>query len=66
LLFRASRDSRRAVRWLDLRLMLFVIGAAIAMIGIVLDIGWLVYVAIGVLLIGMILGLLARRSADSA
>jgi hypothetical protein len=64
LLFRASRDSRRADRWLDLRLASFFTGAVIAMAGIMLDSGWLVYIAVGVLVIGMILGLLARRNSS--
>jgi len=62
-LFRASREDRKGDRWLDLRLLLFVVGAAFAMIAIMLDIAWLVWVAIAVLFAGMILGLVRRRIA---
>lgn len=63
MLFRASRDRRKADRWLDLRMLLFGIGGGTAMVAMIFDVGWLVYVAIGVLFVAVILGLLARRTA---
>ena len=44
----------------EIRVVLLVIGASIGLAGMMLEISWLVYVAIGVLAVGGILAILRR------
>lgn len=60
-MFRVSRSRRGRDGTLDHRMAIFAAGAACALAGIGLGIGWLVTVAIGILAVGFVLGILERR-----
>jgi hypothetical protein len=46
------------------RMLLFAVGAVLALAGILFDIAWLVAVATVILGVGMVLGIVARRRDD--
>jgi hypothetical protein len=54
MIFRPSR-TRGDDRFLDAKVLIFTAGAACGLAGIAFDLGWLIYVAIGVLGIGLLL-----------
>ena len=54
MIFRPSR-TRRDDRFLNEKMLIFSVGAVCAIAGIAFELGWLVYVAIGILAIGMLL-----------
>lgn len=60
MIFRLSRDKRGPDRWLRLKVILFVAAAAVAVIGMASGVEWLVYVAIGLLLVGVAVRRLPR------
>ena len=60
MIFRPSR-ARRNDRFLDAKLLIFTLGAACALGGMALDLGWLVYLAIGILALGLVLRFLPDR-----
>ena len=62
--FRASRDKRGPDRFLDLKIVIFVIGAAIAGVGIISARNWLIYIAIGVLVVGVALRFFDRKDSS--
>ena len=66
MIFRVDRQRRGTDRWLELKLALFAIGAALALLGFALRREWLVDVAIGVLVVGFLLRLLRRRAPENA
>lgn len=57
------RDGTGEDRWLGAKIALFSVGAALAVVGMALRIDWLVWVAVAVLASGVLLRLLAARSA---
>jgi hypothetical protein len=63
-LFRPRRGDTGPDRSLDHRMLLFAIGAALALVGIAFDLGWLVYIAIATLAAGAILGIIRQRRHD--
>jgi hypothetical protein len=65
MIFRPSRARRGDDPWLQQRTLIFLVGAALSIAGLVLDMGILINIAIVVLVIGAILGLVARRRADA-
>lgn len=64
-MFRVSRTRRGDDRTLDRRIALFAAGAAAGLAGIGLDIDWIVTAGIVLLLLGMILGIIERRRAET-
>lgn len=62
MIFRPDRSRRGVDRFLDVKMLIFVIGAALGVIGIAREIDWLVYAAIAVLAVGVILRLLRGRT----
>jgi hypothetical protein len=60
------RRTQPTLAHLEWRIRLFGAGAILAMVGIVTEQGWLINVAIGVLLIGFALRFVGRRPGDSA
>ena len=62
--FRPSREQRGDDRFLNAKVALFSLGAVVALIGIATDIGWLVNIAIGILIVGFALRFLKTRDAD--
>lgn len=60
-LFRPSREPRGADPWLDAKLLLFSLGAAAGILGMLLEREWLVFSAIGILILGVALRFLPRR-----
>lgn len=60
MIFRPSRTTRDD-RFLDQKLLIFSVGAVCAVAGIAFDVSWLIYAAIGVLLIGLLLRLLPHK-----
>lgn len=60
MIFRPSRTTRDD-RFLDQKLLIFSVGAVCAVAGIAIDVSWLIYAAIGVLLIGLLLRLLPHK-----
>ena len=62
-MFRASRQNRGPDRFLNLKIILFCLGAGMAMVGIISGISWIINVAIGVLLIGVILRFFSHPKA---
>jgi hypothetical protein len=62
-LFRASRKKTGPDRFLNAKIAIFCLGAGIAAVGIITERGWLVNVAIGVLLIGVALRFVGRDRA---
>lgn len=52
---KVDRDPNRPVRHLEWRVRILGVGAALGLAGMFLDVGWLVNVAIGVLLVGFAL-----------
>lgn len=63
-LFRPSRESQAAARkTLWLRIVTFVTGAILALIGIATETSWLIYAAVGVLAVGIALRLTSRPAS---
>jgi hypothetical protein len=60
MIFRPSR-ARRDDRFLNEKILVFAAGAACGVLGIAFEVGWLVYLAIGVLALGMLLRFLPNR-----
>jgi hypothetical protein len=60
-LFHASRDTQGDDRFLRLKVIIFVIGAALGIAGMSSRRDWLVATAIGVLAIGIVLRVLSAR-----
>jgi hypothetical protein len=54
MIFRPSR-ARRDDRFLDQKMLIFAVGAVVAIGGMAFELGWLVYVAIGIFAIGLLL-----------
>lgn len=59
--FRASRERRGPDPHLNIKIAIFVIGAALGLAGIALNQRWFVYAAIGVLAVGVILRAIDKR-----
>ncbi len=59
-LFRPSRERRGADRWLDAKLLLFSLGGAVGVSGMLLDREWLVLTGIAILVVGFLLRFLPR------
>ncbi|MFW6202654.1 MAG: hypothetical protein ACOC8B_08745 [Gemmatimonadota bacterium] len=59
--FRPSRERRGPDPHLDVKIIVFVVGAALAVVGIAMEIEWLVTVAIAVLAAGVLLRFLRPR-----
>lgn len=53
-LFRPSRERRGPDRWLDLKLLLFSLGAAVGLTGMLLGRDWVIFTAIGILALGVL------------
>ncbi|CAN5761238.1 hypothetical protein BH23GEM9_BH23GEM9_36660 [soil metagenome] len=62
--FRPDRSRRGPDTMLGHRMLVFVLGAVVGAAGIATDRQWLIYVAIGILVIGLALRFLARRDED--
>jgi hypothetical protein len=62
MIFRPDRDRRGVDRDLDVKMLIFVVGAALGIAGMARGIDWLVYAAIVVLGLGALLRLLSRRT----
>lgn len=60
-LFRPDRTRRGTDRFLPVKMMLFVIGAALGMIGMATDRNWIIYIAVGVLVVGLLLRFANRQ-----
>lgn len=60
-MIRPSRTRRGPDAFLDWKVRLFFVGAALALVGIATGIEWLVGVAIGTLAAGLILSFLSKR-----
>jgi hypothetical protein len=60
-MFRARRDSRGDDRHFEVKAALLVLGASLGIAGMIYEIGWLVWAAIGVVAVAMILRLIADR-----
>ncbi|MDE2763155.1 MAG: hypothetical protein OXQ94_15735 [Gemmatimonadota bacterium] len=54
-MFRPSRERRGEDRFLAWKVRIFVAGAALALAGIGMSLSWLVWVGIGVLVVGLLL-----------
>jgi len=54
-MFRPSRERRGEDRFLAWKVRIFVAGAALAFAGIGMSLSWLVWVGIGVLVVGLLL-----------
>jgi hypothetical protein len=52
--------------WLLAKVRVFAIGAALALGGMILDQGWMIWAAIGVLLVGIVLRFLPRTDGSRA
>jgi len=63
MIFRPSR-TRGDNRFVDEKMAIFAIGAACAVVGMALELSWLIYVAIGVLVIGFLLRFLPDGRQD--
>jgi fatty acid desaturase len=61
MIFRPSRDPEHRAHRLDLRLWLFGAGAVVALIGMYSGQGWIIYLAVALLAIGIIARFLPRR-----
>lgn len=61
--FRASREKRGPDRFLTAKIAIFLSGAAIAAVGIMTGKNWLIYVAIGVLIVGVALRFFDRKGS---
>jgi hypothetical protein len=64
MLFRPRRATEGPDPLLDLRILLFAIGAVAGILGMALSLSWLVYSAMSVLAVGIIIGLIRRRRAE--
>ena len=62
MIFRPDRSRRGVDRFIDVKMLIFVIGAALGVIGIAREIDWLVYAAIAVLAGGVLLRVLGSRT----
>jgi hypothetical protein len=60
-----SRSRARSARHLEWRIRIFGVGAILAMVGIWSELGWLINVAIGVLLMGFALRFLPDRRDET-
>ena len=60
MIFRPSR-TRGDDRFLDAKMLIFTLGAALALAGMAFELGWLVYVAIAVLVVGLLLRFVRNR-----
>lgn len=60
-LFRASREHKPPDPHTNIKIVIFSIGAVLALLGMALDNRWIIYAAIGALAIGLILRLIAAR-----
>ncbi len=58
--FRPSREQRGTDRFLNLKVAIFCVGAGTALAGILANRNWIINVAIGILLIGVVLRFLGR------
>ena len=58
--FRPSREKRGPDRFLNLKVAIFSLGAGTALVGILSNRNWVINVAIGILLIGVILRFVGR------
>jgi len=65
MIFRPSRTRRGDDPWLRHRMLLFLLGGALCIVGLVLETGMLISIAIAILAIGAIVGLTSRRKADA-
>ena len=63
MIFRHSREPRPPGRYLHHRMALFVLGAVAGGAGMATERPGLIYTGIGILALGMILGIIDRRSA---
>jgi len=59
--FRVSRERRGPDPHLNIKIAIFSVGAALALVGMALENRWFIYSAIGVLAIGVLLRLIALR-----
>lgn len=63
-MFFASRERKGPDRYYPAKLMLFIVGAGLLLLGIRLEWNWVVYVAIGVLVVAGLLRFLPHSSQD--
>ena len=62
-LFRPSRSRDEAgLRTVNHRMTIFVIGAIVALAGIASGTSWIIYIAVGILAVGLLLRVAQRRS----
>ena len=61
----ASRKRRGPDPYLDWKVRIFFAGALLAFIGMASDRSWVVGLAIGVLVVGLVLNFLAKRDGDT-
>jgi hypothetical protein len=54
-LFRVSRERKGPDHWVNAKIAIFCAGACVALIGMALDRRWVVNVAVGILLVGVVL-----------
>lgn len=62
--FRPDRRRRGPDRFLAHKMLLFITGAVMGMIGIATDRNWIIYLAVGVLVVGLLLRFLARSETS--
>lgn len=60
----ASRSRTREDRYLHVRVALMCVGAGLGLAGMLLDIGWLIWIALAALLAGLALRHLRTRGRD--
>jgi hypothetical protein len=64
-MFMASRRERTGnERFFAIRVVIFSLGAALGIAGMLSEIDWLVWIAIGVLVIGIVLRMVGSRRAE--
>jgi hypothetical protein len=60
-IFRPDRDRTGSDPALDHKMLVFVLGAVVALIGMSSGNRWIVYLAIGILVVGLVLRIAGRR-----
>lgn len=63
-MFRPDRSRNRPVEHLEWRVRLLGAGAILAVVGMYFDEAWLIWVAIGILVVGLLMRFVPGRDAD--